>query len=113
MSPPSASDPRIYELDRIINSLRNLEGSLRRFVKRVESISMKMPVIFEEDEPQEEWFEGRQRLKKRVILISEKKMILITKEDRVLYSCLNRLVEYKINILEKMSLLEKKKRMGK
>jgi len=113
MSSPFTFDSRIDELDRIVNSLKNLEDSLKRFVKRVESIPVEMPVIFEEDEPQEEWFESRQRLKKRVILISEKKMILITKEDRVLYSCLNRLVEYKINILEKMSLLEKKKRMGK
>jgi hypothetical protein len=127
MSSPFDFDFRIDELDRIIDSLKDLEESLRGIVERFESMPLRMLASSEEDDSQVGWLENRQRLRKRgdekgVFLISEKKTMLITGENlpRVLFSNLNRLVEYKIDTVDEMSALErllstleKKKRLGK
>jgi len=127
MSSPFDFDSRIDELLRIINSLRDLEDALKMIVEQFESLSVRMPFRPEEDSAQEEWSPDMHRLKKRddkdeVILISDKRMSLISKEDlpRALRSNLNRLMEYKIDTAEEMSALEKllstlekKKKMGK
>jgi hypothetical protein len=120
------SDSSLEELLRIISSLREVEEALGMIVERFESHSVSMPFRPEEDGSQDEWSPEKQRVKRvdkdEVLLISDKKMSLIPKEDlpSVLRSNLNRLAEYKIDTVEEMSALEKllstlekKKKMGK
>jgi len=127
MSSPFSFDSRVDELDRIIDSLRELEESLKRIVEQFESVLEQVLVRSEEQDIQKESMEDQEKLergldKKGVILISEKKMRLIPKEElpRVLRSNLGKMVEYKIDTVEQksaleklLSTLEKKKRMGK
>ena len=125
MSPPSKFNSRLDELDFLLNSLKRHERALRRIVERFEEIISRLAVS-SKAEVSEAGSEGeRGRLKGEmggVILISGKRMLMVTKEElpKVIYSKLDTLVEYELDTLEKrsaleklLSLLERKKKTGK
>jgi len=125
MSPPSKFNSRLDELDFLLNSLKRHERALRRIVERFEEIISRLAVS-SKAEVSEAGSEGEGgRLKGEgggVILISGKRMLMVTKEElpKVIYSKLDTLVEYELDTLEKrsaleklLSFLERKKKTGK
>ncbi len=125
MSPPSKFNSRLDELDFLLNSLKRHERALRRIVERFEEIISRLAVSSKAEVSEAESEGERGRLKGEmggVILISGKRMLMVTKEElpKVIYSKLDTLVEYELDTLEKrsaleklLSLLERKKKTGK
>lgn len=105
---------RLDKLDRVLNSLREHEKDLRRIVERFEAILEKIPprpeaIAFPDGLKESQRMLERAGDRDGVILISGNKTLLITREElpKILQSQLGKLVEYKVDTVEKRNALEK------